>query len=107
MKFEDLRVWQESRKIVSEVYALTREEWLVRDFGLTSQIQRAAVSTMTNLAEGFERVHVKEKLQFYNIARASMGEVRSLLYVIIDNYERSREGADRIQIEVTNLGKAI
>jgi four helix bundle protein len=47
-------------------------------------VQRAAVSTMTNIAEGFERVHLAEKLQFYNVARASCGEVRSLSYILSD-----------------------
>jgi four helix bundle protein len=47
-------------------------------------VQRAAVSAMTNIAEGFERVHSAEKLQFYNVSRASCGEVRSLSYVMLD-----------------------
>lgn len=107
MKFEDLRAWQEARRLVSEVYGLTRKDRLVRDFGLTSQIQRAAVSIMTNLAEGFERLHVAEKLQFCNVARASTGEVRSLLYVIQDNYPEHAELTERLLVEVKEVGKVI
>src|ERR1035437_2081552 len=83
-KFEDLLAWQKSRELVRMIYQLTNEDAIRRDFGLCNQLQRAAVSIMTNIAEGFERVHVKEKSQFYNIARASCGEVRSLLYIVLD-----------------------
>lgn len=86
MTFEDLEAWQAARKLVSEVYRLCRIPVLSRDFGICNQIQRAAVSMMSNIAEGFERVHLSEKIQFYNVARASSAEVRSLLYVIEDNY---------------------
>ena len=58
---------------------------LKNDFGLRDQLQRAAVSAMTNLAEGFERVGAGEQLQFWNIAPASAGEVKSLLYVVLDH----------------------
>jgi len=86
MTFEDLDAWKKSRKLVSAIYTLTRDAALSRDFGLCGQIQRAAVSVMSNVAEGFERTHTAEKLQAYNVARASCGEVRSLAYVIEDNY---------------------
>jgi four helix bundle protein len=86
MKFEDLETWQEARSLVNRVYQITRDESLRKDFGLCSQVQRASVSVMSNVAEGFERAGKAEKLNFYNIARASCGEVRSLLYVIEDNY---------------------
>ncbi|MEI6491212.1 MAG: four helix bundle protein [Verrucomicrobiota bacterium] len=86
MRFEDLEAWQEARRLTSNVYGLTRNSDLARDFGLCSQIQRAAVSTMSNIAEGFERSGIQEKMHFYNIAHASNGEVRSLTYVIEDNY---------------------
>ena len=72
--------------IVNQVYAITREGQLAKDFGLCSQLQRASVSIMSNIAEGFERLHVPDKIQFYNTSRASCGEVRSLLYVVGDNY---------------------
>jgi len=86
MRFEDVEAWQRARTLVSAVYRLTRGETLRPDFGLAGQIQRAAVSVMSNIAEGFERHHASEKTQAYNVARASCGEVRSLLYVVEDNY---------------------
>lgn len=86
MTFEDLDSWRKARELVNAIYALTRDSLLAKDFGLCGQIQRAAVSVMSNVAEGFERQHAAEKLQAYNVARASCGEVRSLLYVIENNY---------------------
>ena len=84
MRFEDLKAWQMARQLVAQVYEMAKHAGLARDFGLRDQLQRAAVSVMTNIAEGFERTGVSEKAQFYNIARASCGEVRSLLYVVED-----------------------
>ncbi|MFI5356313.1 MAG: four helix bundle protein [Opitutales bacterium] len=83
--FEELAAWQAARDLTNEVYSLCRREPLVRDFGLTDQLRRAAVSVMNNLAEGWESFHVAEKRQFYNIARRSCGEVRSMSYVLLDN----------------------
>lgn len=83
--FEDLDAWKAARELANEVYALCRREPLSRDFGLTDQLRRAAVSVMNNVAEGWESFHVAEKIQFYNIARRSAGEVRSMSYVLLDN----------------------
>src|ERR1035441_1243253 len=89
MTFEDLESWRQARQMTRQIYTLTRNDALVRDFGLCSQTQRAGVSIMSNIAEGFERQHLQEKLQFYNVAHGSNGEVRSLTYVIEDNFPRS------------------
>ena len=106
--FEDLEAWQQARQLVNEIYSLTRENSsLSKDFGLTSQVQRAAVSIMSNVAEGFERTHLPEKIQFYNIARGSTGEVRSLLYVISDNYPRSAPVAERLRSTAISVGKLV
>jgi four helix bundle protein len=86
MTFENLEGWQKARHLTKQIYSVTREDGIARDFGLCIQIQRAGVSAMSNLAEGFERHHIQEKLQFYNVAQASTAEVRSLTYVIEDNY---------------------
>ena len=90
--FEDLEAWKSARELVCNVYTTFRREPASRDYGLRDQVQRAAVSTMTNIAEGFERIHLQEKIQFYNIAHASCGEVRSLIYVMADaSYSTSEE----------------
>ena len=87
--------------------ARDRKTGLVKDLGLCGQIQRAAVSIMSHLAEGFERLHRAEKLQFYHVARGSCGEVRSLLYVIEDNYPALAEPTIRLRKEVARVGRQI
>lgn len=107
MKFEDLEAWQEARVVVRRVYALTRTSELKKDFGLCDQAQRSSVSVMTNIAEGFERVGYKEKLNFYNIARASAGETRSLLYVIEDNYLEQAAECAELRNDVAMVGRKV
>jgi len=107
MKFEDLDAWKEARALVREVYALARDEKLARDFGLRDQLQRAAVSVMTNVAEGFERTGAAEKMHFYNIARASAGEVRSLLYVVEDNFPHLLTPTIQLRHSTIGTGKMI
>jgi len=198
MKFEDLEVWTKARALTREVYSLTREAEVSKDFGLCGQIQRAAVSTMSNVLpreviqcttstlsnlkstnismsaaprtyvfgfsfttqekslrpetephynsfttrhvwrkgmpftvksilrpatendssncaasttsrgeEGFERNGIPEKLHFYNIARASNGEVRSLSYVIEDNYPHIAEEASSLRESTIEVGSLV
>ena len=83
-KFEDILAWQEARKLVQEVYRVTREGAFARDFGLRDQIQRAAVSVMANIAEGFDCESHVEFARFLGIARRSAVEVQSLLYIAQD-----------------------
>jgi four helix bundle protein len=83
-KFEELRIWQESRELTKFVYKLTSKSIFKSDYGLKDQIQRAAVSVMTNIAEGFERDSNKEFIKFLKYSKGSCGEVRSLLYVALD-----------------------
>jgi len=105
--FEDLQAWKIARELVRFVYTIFQRRPASRDFGLRQQVQRAAISAMTNIAEGFERVHVAEKLQFYNIARASCGEVRSLSYILLDaNYISGSEHKELVDL-VANTGKLI
>ena len=82
--FEDLEIWKEARRLTGEVYRLTKDSTLSKDFDLSRQIQRAAVSIMSNIAEGFERGGNQEFAQFLYIAKGSCGEVRSQLYVALD-----------------------
>ena len=83
-RFEDLVAWQQARDLARRVYVATRSEEFRRDFGLASQIQRAAVSTMANIAEGFDRNRPGEFHQFLSVAKSSCAEVRSHLYVALD-----------------------
>jgi four helix bundle protein len=82
-QFEDLSVWQEARQLVGAIYVVSKQRDFNQDFGLRDQIRRAAVSTMSNIAEGFERGTRKEFVQFLNIAKGSNGEVRSQLHVAL------------------------
>jgi four helix bundle protein len=84
IRFEDIQAWQEARILVKQVYLLTREGEFARDFGLRDQIQRAAVSIMTNIAEGFDCESKKEFARFLGIARRSAVEVQSLLFSALD-----------------------
>jgi four helix bundle protein len=82
--FEELEIWKEARRLTQEIYRLTRDPKFSKDFGLSSQIQRAAISIMSNIAEGFERGGNQEFTQFLYVAKASCGEMRSQLYVALD-----------------------
>jgi four helix bundle protein len=83
-RFEELVVYQRTRVLVKEVYALTRRPAFAKDWGLADQIRRAAVSIMSNIAEGFERGSNVEFVQFLYIAKGSCGEVRAQLTVAMD-----------------------
>jgi four helix bundle protein len=82
--FEDLQVWQDSRILVKSIYQLTSDGKFSKDFGLREQIQRASVSIMNNIAEGFERNNNKEYIKFLGYSKGSAGEVRSMIYVATD-----------------------
>jgi four helix bundle protein len=82
--FEDLEIWKDARALTRGIYQLTREPKFSKDFALRDQIRRAAVSIMSNIAEGFERGGNQEFIQFLYVAKASCGEVRSQLYVAVD-----------------------
>ncbi|MCI0479250.1 four helix bundle protein [Candidatus Uhrbacteria bacterium] len=79
--FEDIIAWQQARCLVASVYGSMKD---CRDFGFKDQIQRAAVSVMNNIAEGFERKGNKEFLQFLKISKGSCAEVCSMLYLAKD-----------------------
>src|SRR5882762_11389104 len=83
-RFEDFIAWQKARKLTADIYRVTSEGNFARDFGLKDQIRRAAVSNMSNLAEGFERGRAAEFHQFLSIAKGSCAELRTQLYVALD-----------------------
>jgi four helix bundle protein len=110
MQFEDLKGWQKARELTNGVYRICKTKPLKNDFGLRDQLQRAAVSSMANLAEGFDRMGPGEKSQLWNVARASAGEVKSLLYVVLDNSladEKSVKSLQTLAIEVSAITQGL
>ena len=83
-RFEEILAWQKARTLVREVYLICAVTRLAKDFGLKDQICRAAVSTMTNIAEGFGRKTDGDFAHFLDVARGSALEVESLLFVARD-----------------------
>ena len=82
--FEELIIWQEARKFANNIYNLTKKYPQEEMYSLTSQMRRAAVSVMSNIAEGFDRRTTKEFISFLIIARASVSEVQNDLYISLD-----------------------
>ena len=82
--FEDLFVWKKARELANAIYAVCDQSPVSRDFGLRDQLQRASVSVMSNIAEGFERGTTPDFLHFLYIAKGSAGELRSQLYLVRD-----------------------
>lgn len=85
-RFEDVEAWKEARTLTQLVYQLTTREPFVKDFGLSGQIQRAAVSVMSNIAEGFDSGSKAELIRFLGYARRSASEVQCHLYVALDQH---------------------
>ena len=79
-----MRVWQNGIELVKQIYLITNDGKLSKDFGLRDQLRPASVSIPTNIAEGFERASYKEYLYFLNISKGSAGELRSLLRVALE-----------------------
>jgi four helix bundle protein len=105
-KFEDLIGWQKAHELAIEVYRITSREPFCRDFGLRDQIQRAAVSVMSNIAEGFERYSRAEFKQFLSVARGSVAEVRSQLHLARSLEYVNGENFDTINVlckDISNL----
>ena len=103
-RFEDLRIWQQARVVANEVYDALAE---CRDYGFRDQIQRAAVSSMNNIAEGFERRTPKDFGHFLDVAKASSGEVRSMLYLAEDRKYVSAENAMNMRGKFCALSASI
>lgn len=105
-RFEDLDAWKKTRELTKSIYHVTSTGEFARDFGLRDQIHRAAVSVMSNIAEGFERDGSKEFLQFLSQAKGSCGEIRAQLYVAFDQAyitEAQLQGLIERAVEVSRL----
>jgi four helix bundle protein len=105
--FEEIESRQKARQLTREIYAVSGQGSFSGDFGLRDQIRRAVVSVMSNIAEGFERGGTTEFKQFLSIAKASVGEVRSQLYVALDQGYMGSDIFDRLVALSTETGRLI
>jgi len=83
-RFEDLNAWKAGRALVNTIYDLTDSGAFAKDFGLRDQIRRSAVSGISNVAEGFDSPSNRRFAHFLGIARASLSETKTQLYVALD-----------------------
>ena len=103
-RFEEIKVWGESRIFVNEIYDLFRRNPILsKDYSLVDQLKRASYSIMLNIAEGFERGSNKEFANFLNIAKGSAGEVRSILYILKDNKYIDEKDFEDLYSKVENI----
>jgi len=106
-RLEDLIAWQKARDLARAIYQITQEGAFARDFGLARQIQRAAVSIMSNIAEGFERSGRREFHQFLSTAKSSCAEVRSQLYVAFDIGYLMKSEFQRLLAQAEEVGRVV
>ncbi|MDD2192512.1 MAG: four helix bundle protein [Bacteroidales bacterium] len=102
--FEELTLWQDSKSLVLEIYKLTAN---IKDYGFKDQIQRAAVSIMNNIAEGFESGSDIMFVKYLNTAKGSAGEVRSMLYLMIELKYADEDNAKKIIDSLKNISSQI
>jgi four helix bundle protein len=105
--FEDLKVWQLARELVKAMYELTGTQISGKDHALRDQLRRAAVSSMANIAEGFERGSKRDFVRVLYMARGSAGEVRSHLYVARDLDYITEAEFERMTSRISGLSKGV
>lgn len=106
-RFESLRVWHQARRFTAGIYEICTEGRLSRDFGLRDQMCRAAISIMSNIAEGYERGGAKELVQFLRIARGSAAEIRAQLYAAEDIGYLDTETARKARAEALSITRQL
>ncbi|WP_211341427.1 four helix bundle protein [Desulfoglaeba alkanexedens] len=102
-----MEAWKKARELAREIYAISNEGAFARDFGLRDQIRRAAVSVMSNIAEGFERGGDVEFRRFLAIGKGSAGEVKAQLYVALDDGLIDQGTFDALYKMATETGSLI
>lgn len=106
-RFEDLLAWQKARSLTTEVYQVTRSATFRHDRELASQLQRASVSIMSNIAEGFERSNQGDYHRFLVMAKGSCGEILSQLYVALDVGYLNQTEFERLSQQTSEVGRII
>ena len=106
-KFEDLRIWTESVKFASEIYLLTGRFPKSEQFGLTSQLNRAAVSVSLNIAEGAGRFSDADLSRFIHISIGSVNEVVTILHIARDQSYINKDEFCKYYTRCENLSKML
>ena len=106
-RFEDIESWKMARDSTRQIYSISSQSGFGPDFALRDQIRRAAISIMSNIAEGFERGGDKEFLQFLSIEKGSCGEARSQLYIALDANYIAKDEFDSIYNKLNETGRMI
>ena len=106
-RFEDIEAWQRARELTRKIYQITSVGEFAHDFGLRDQIRRAAVSIMSNIAEGFERRGDKEFVRFVSIAKGSCGELRCQLYIALDQGYLEKGQFESISQDAVEVGRML
>lgn len=104
--FEDIEAWKEARNLNRLMYKTTASDPFRKDFGLTGQIQKASITVMANIAEGFDRQSNKEFIHYLNIASSSASEIQSHLYAALDLAYITEEEFKNLYIQ-TRKGKKL
>ncbi len=106
-RFEDIESWKKARSLVKEIYSITQGNDFRKDYSLKDQIIRASVSIMSNIAEGFDSGTNRSFIKYLNISLGSNSEVKSVLYVALDQEYISREIFDNLQGKCDEIKKLI
>jgi four helix bundle protein len=106
-RFEDIEAWKVARLLTDKIYSVSADGAFSRDFGLRDQLRRAAVSVMSNIAEGFERGGDKEFIQFLSLAKASSAEARSHLHVALDQGYLTQQQFEELKNQTEVVGKML
>lgn len=106
-RFEEIKVWQDARVLAKDIYNVSKNGSFSKDYVLRDQIQRASVSVMSNIVEGYERDSNREFTKFLMYAKGSAGEVRSLLYVGLDQGYLLQPQFDELQKHCLEISKQI
>jgi len=105
--FEDLPVWKEAKDLAVQIYKITKEGKLKRDYGLSDQIRKAAISISSNIAEGFDRSSRREFIRSLYIAKGSVSEVRSQLLICKELGYLDRDVSEKLLEKTISLTKQI
>jgi len=106
-RFEELEVWKRARELANMVYDLSETGLFAKDYGLRDQMRRAAVSILSNIAEGFESHTQALFIQFLGRAKGSAGEFRAQLYLALDRDYLSPEQFNQILTQVETCSKQL